>query len=250
MEYDGAKTIIGRILSEVSWAGRKVKDYRKGGAGFENVLTAEVFQLLDLLPRNKFLYKILEKIKMMDGQKFFISKDEAEEMELDILPGNYYLKKNFKTHQEGMSVQPDGFIESNKTLIMIEAKRIKSSSFQQKQLAKEFFLLTREAKEKKPFLLLITSKNPPFLIKGLGRKKPEEDILDEIESVYLSANNHDLSLEDIKSRIKRSLGWITWFDIIDICHNQLENLNLKNSSYENSIKRMVKELDKVIKRHS
>lgn len=250
MEYDGIKTIIGRILSEVSWAGSKVKTYRKGGAGFENVLSAEVFQILDFLPRKQFLHKILENIKMISGYNFSISEDEAEEMNLDILPGNFYLKKNFKAHRDGMSVQPDGFIESNKTLIMLEAKRIKSSSFQQKQLAKEFYLLTREAKKKRPFLLLITSSDPPFLVKGIGKKSPEKDILDEMESVFLKANNHSLSLLDIKDLVMNSVGWITWFDILEICQNQLENIGIKDSSYKNSIKRMVYELQKVIERHS
>ena len=68
MEYDGTKTMIGRILSEVSWSGKSVKGYREGGAGYENVLTAEVFQILDFLPRSEFLYKILNSIKMIDGK--------------------------------------------------------------------------------------------------------------------------------------------------------------------------------------
>ena len=35
-------TIIGRLLEEISWEGKRVRLYRHGGRGMENVLTAEV----------------------------------------------------------------------------------------------------------------------------------------------------------------------------------------------------------------
>ena len=42
------------LLDELSWEGNAWK-YREGGLGLENVLTAEVFQALDFLPREAFL---------------------------------------------------------------------------------------------------------------------------------------------------------------------------------------------------
>jgi len=57
-------TTINRLLAEVSWEGSKIANYKvgkahEGGRGFENVLTAEVFNALDFLPREHFLGSIL-----------------------------------------------------------------------------------------------------------------------------------------------------------------------------------------------
>jgi hypothetical protein len=52
--------VLGRLLEELSWVGNTIKDYREGGRGFENVLTAEVLQSLDFLPRQSFLGSIVE----------------------------------------------------------------------------------------------------------------------------------------------------------------------------------------------
>ena len=49
---------IDRLLDELSWEGNARK-YRGGGRGLENVLTAEVFQALDFLPRDAFLGAVL-----------------------------------------------------------------------------------------------------------------------------------------------------------------------------------------------
>lgn len=250
MEYEGTKTIIGRLLSEVSWAGRTIKDYREGGAGYENVLTAEVFQLLDFLPRTEFLMEVLKSVHMQNEYKYSISSTEVEAMNLDILPGNYYLKKEYTSHQTGMPVQPDGLLESNKKYIMLEAKRIKRSSFQKRQLAKEFYLMTREMKDREPLLFVVLGKEPPVSIAGKGRRSLVEDILIELDGVHKEAKNHPLSLYEIKELVNQSVGWITWTEILSICNNQLSKLKYCNESMRNSVKRMIVELEKIIDRHS
>ena len=52
-------SIIGRLLEELSWTGRLITKYRGGGRGFENVLSAEVLQALDFLPRTAFLGSVV-----------------------------------------------------------------------------------------------------------------------------------------------------------------------------------------------
>lgn len=52
-------TIIGRLLEEISWEGKRVRLYRRGGRGMENVLTAEVLLPLSFLPRTHFLGELL-----------------------------------------------------------------------------------------------------------------------------------------------------------------------------------------------
>ena len=49
---------VGRLLEEISWEGN-ARPYRHGGRGRENVLTTEVFALLDWLPRQAFLGAVL-----------------------------------------------------------------------------------------------------------------------------------------------------------------------------------------------
>jgi len=58
---------IGRLLEEISWEGNARK-YRQGGKGFENVLTAEVFQALDFLPRSSFLGRIIATLEGGDSE--------------------------------------------------------------------------------------------------------------------------------------------------------------------------------------
>jgi hypothetical protein len=52
-------SVIGRLLEEISWEGSAVSGYRSGGRGRENVLTAEVLQALDYLPRAQFLGSVV-----------------------------------------------------------------------------------------------------------------------------------------------------------------------------------------------
>lgn len=58
MEEKINTSIIGRLLKEISWEGKRVKMYRNGSLGYENVLTVEFFQALDFLPRNQFFFCI------------------------------------------------------------------------------------------------------------------------------------------------------------------------------------------------
>ena len=49
---------VRRLLDELSWEGN-ARRYRDGGLGLENVVTTEVFQALDFLPRQAFLGRVL-----------------------------------------------------------------------------------------------------------------------------------------------------------------------------------------------
>lgn len=52
-----SSSIVGKLLEEISW--EKARDYRAGGQGRENVLTAEVLVGLDFLPRTHFLGEVI-----------------------------------------------------------------------------------------------------------------------------------------------------------------------------------------------
>ena len=56
---DRNTSTLGRLLEELSWLGTTIRNYRNGGRGYENVLTAEALQGLDFLPRSTLLGSVL-----------------------------------------------------------------------------------------------------------------------------------------------------------------------------------------------
>ena len=84
---DSNPSAIGRLLREISWEGKKTTQYRKGGLGHENVLTTEVFQALDFLPRRLFLGAVLAEATGADSARQQLVA-EIEDAELDLLPGS------------------------------------------------------------------------------------------------------------------------------------------------------------------
>ena len=75
---------IRRLLDEISWEGNASK-YRDGGLGKETVLTAEVLQALDFLPREAFLGQVLRMAHGADLARAHASSD-AEHLVFDVLP--------------------------------------------------------------------------------------------------------------------------------------------------------------------
>jgi hypothetical protein len=83
-------TILGRLLAELSWEGTDIKSYRQGGRGYENVLTTEVLQALDFLPRATFLGSIIASLHGSGiGAVSLLS--EIEEAKILVLPGDMIL---------------------------------------------------------------------------------------------------------------------------------------------------------------
>lgn len=127
---------VRRLLDELSWEGNPRK-YRDGGLGLENVLTAEVFQALDFLPRQAFLARVLAGAS---GAPLKNPQSDIEQAMVDILPGDL-------AHPDlGIRAQPDVVIDSPEVFIFVEAKRLRPSSFQPDQLAKELILTAEHAR--------------------------------------------------------------------------------------------------------
>jgi len=153
-------SVMARLLEELSWMGPKIRDYRNGGRGYENVLTAETLQALDFLPRKAFLGAVLDIAHGADTARTKLIS-EIEEAKVTLLPGNQSLIPSGGQHQTQMSVQPDGIIKSANTYTILEAKRICRSSFQPEQLSREYVLALRDAGPRTPILLLILGTFPP-----------------------------------------------------------------------------------------
>jgi hypothetical protein len=247
---DSNLSIIGSLLSEVSWAGKTVNKYRDGGKGLENVLSAEVLQLLDFLPRTEFLGEIFKFLHSASDAVVKHLIEEIEEVGMNLFPGNYYLKANPTSHQQGISVQPDGILESSSIYGLLELKRIKKGSFQPLQLAKEYYLVTRDAKDKLPLLLLIIPHEPPVSVQSNGRVDIVEYIYQTLPEVYATADSHHKSLSDLQSNIKEHVAWITWPEIRAILSRLKDSYESKITSHNQSIQRICEALIQAIDFHS
>src|SRR5882672_458590 len=121
-------SLIGRLLEEISWG--NAVHYRDGGQGFENVLTAEVLQALDFLPRTSFLGRILGSL---DGEALpaaTLLAQESEAISFSFLPGDLPLNESRSAVDGQLVVQPDAVLTSPSVYCLVEAKRIRRGSFQ------------------------------------------------------------------------------------------------------------------------
>lgn len=232
-------SVLGRLLEELSWVGSTIRDYRNGGRGYENILTAEAFQALDFLPRKLFLGSVLAGAHGADAARTSLIS-EIEEAAFTLLPGNHPLVPGGNRHQTQMSVQPDGIIETPSTYTILEVKRIRTSSFQPEQLAREFVLALREAGLRKPILLLIIGEAPPVKVAKHGKLSLPEAISLYLDSVLVRAENHSFTPQQAQLLINDVVCWITWHEIAEIVKRQRDAFAFQttNESMQGCINRL------------
>lgn len=249
MNLDKNCTVLGRLLEELSWVGNTIKGYRYGGRGFENVLTAEVFQALDFLPRQYFLGAVVEASHGAAKARTLLQQ-EIEQAQFTLLPGNFYLIPSAKQHRSGLAVQPDGLIKSPNCYGLLEAKRIKRSSFQPEQLAREFVLVAREAQERQPLLWLVLSSPPPLPVQGHGRLGLTEAIDLHLESVLNRAENHNLEKSALLEQINEVVCWTTWQTVAEVVREQVHNIDCADPSVAACVRRLTDAVIRSVNWHS
>lgn len=209
---------IGRPLAEISWEGSAVR-YRQGGRGRENVLTTQVFALLDLLPRGFFWAEVLRAATGAGSQRAEAAA-AAEDARFQVLPGDTHAVSADK-RPSSWTVQPDVTICSARSTVWVEAKRIRRSSFQRRQLARSVAALTSTAGDRSPLLLLVLAEPPPITVSGIGR-------VDLADALRLSADDvSDVMTSDELLAAGDCMAWITWRTIA-------ESLGRADSAYDNS----------------
>ena len=176
-----AMSMVGKLLEEVSW--EHATSYRHGGRGRENVLSAEVLMALDFLPRDRFLGSVLRAATGADRARAKLI-NEIEEAELRFLPGDMALAPS-RVGSDQLVVQPDALITSPSSFALVEAKRVRASSFQPEQLAREYVATMAHAGTRTPLILLLGAE-PPVLVRGRGRMSLEQAISSELASVLRS----------------------------------------------------------------
>lgn len=197
---------IGRLLEGVSWEGASVRKYRAGGRGLENVLTTQVLQLLDYLPRPVFLADVFRRAHGADAVREAVAA-QAEELRLTVLPDELSLPPR------RVVVQPDAIAETDRVYVLVEAKRIRSSSFQPEQLGREYLGLVRQAEQRRPLLLLILGEEPPVFVQGHGRMSISEAVEDQLRRVASNVDYSRGDVEELGGRIGERVAWTTWKEI-------------------------------------
>jgi hypothetical protein len=124
-----SSSIVGKLFEEIS--GEKARNYRAGGQGRENVLTAEVLVGLDFLPRTDFLGAVVRSAHGADDSRLALAA-ESEDVRMHFLPGDIRLGSAARNNQ--VVVQPDAIFETPNTYTLVEAKRIRYSAFSPRNL--------------------------------------------------------------------------------------------------------------------
>jgi hypothetical protein len=241
MEHSDIPSVIGHLLEELSWSGRKIREVRGGGKGMENVLTAEVLQALDFLPRTAFLGAVLRATH--GGAP--VLKDallaEAECAAVTILPGSMDLFGEAKPQV----VQPDAVISTPRVYCLVEAKGLGQSSFQACQLARELALAHQDAAVRMPALVLILKSPPPIRVRNRGRFEIQEAIKADLAEVV----NDDARREIIRSQIAETVLWITWSEIASAVDESLRVFKIDDASAYACVRRLADTLLTAINWH-
>jgi hypothetical protein len=247
-------SILGSLLREISWVGSRnlAKYYRDGGVGVENVLTAEVLQGLDFLPRQHFLGAVINEL---EGNVLPLKQGLLAEIEgasVSLLSEHFYLSPSEQSHDTKIDVQPDAVIVSRSVFCLIESKR-KGGSFGPEQLAREFVITTREAQNHQPILMpmlmLILGEEPRVRVRGAGRRTVQEAILEKLEDVREMTEDHPKTYADLKDMVDTSVAWITWGRIADIIRRQMRAFTIESPSVHDSIQRLADAVTRAIERH-
>jgi hypothetical protein len=217
--------------------------YRQGGRGIEDVLTAEVFMPLDYLPRDGFLGEVFRRGHGADGARAAVVA-EIEKAELTLLPDEVLVGPN------AVKAQPDGYLESPSTLVLMEAKRIRSSSFQAKQLARELLALLQQSDGRRPLLFLVLGAPPPVRVDTLGRVEPSEAISLTIAEVIAETGMTHVATTELLDGVEDMLAWITWTEIRALVTDQAANFADLPHSLEGTVRRLATAVTQAVDWHT
>lgn len=119
---------------------------------------------------------------------------QAEAAHVDVLPGS-----DLTTGKP--NIQPDVVLRMPSATVLVEAKRIRSGSFQREQLAREYLVLERDHTTASKILLLVLPAPPPVAVAGRGRLSVRDAILEQLETVHAGADNPP-PIDDLVARLE------------------------------------------------
>lgn len=236
---------VGRLLEEVSW--ERATSYREGGRGRENVLSAEVMMALDFLPRTHFLGALMSAAEGAEEARTTLIS-EIEQAELSFLPGDLSLTPNVPG-KALIAVQPDALITTDKAFVLVEAKRVRTSSFQPEQLAREYVATMANTGVRTPLIFLLGVK-PPVTVKGRGKLSLELAIAPALESILSRINNQQFELEELIRGIPEVFCWISWPEVSELVRAQAESFAATDPSTNASVQRLAASVNSSIAWHA
>lgn len=236
----GNDSPIGRLLEEISWEGN-ARTYRDGGRGRENVLTTEVFALLDTLPRAAFLGAVLSAARGADAARMAGIAD-AEQMGVQVLPGDVQATlKDGST--SAWAVQPDVRLESHRTTVWVEAKRIRSSSFQEHQIARTLQAMLTSTNHEVRLLLLLLGSPPPVKVKGRGAVSIADAVAHSASTIAGPEK------EMLIAASRDAVAWLTWDELATAVQSAAKLYGGADSSTVLAVRRTAAAIDRAITWH-
>lgn len=239
---------LGRLLNELSWEGDPCR-YRHGGLGLENVLTVEVFQALDFLPRAEFLGPIIRSAAGGSPATLQLLAEQVEDLSFSLLPGEVRLAEGATNGKSRLTLQPDAILESPSVYCMVEAKRIKRGSFQEEQLAREFLAVLKKAGDRKGLLFLILPAPPPVCVKRHGRMALHDAVVRWLPQVLERAEGEFPAFNELESTIDSILAYTTWRRVYDEVERALNNFSSATPSVCGSVRRLANAVLDSVRRH-
>ncbi|XAS74023.1 hypothetical protein VUN82_09405 [Micrococcaceae bacterium Sec5.1] len=235
-------SVIGRLVDELSWEGRKIRRLRNGGRGDENVLTAEALLLLSYLPREAFLGGVLAAAHGADQVRSRIGAG-SEEATLQMFP------TEIKIPDTSIGVQADAAIWQEHSTVLVEAKGPRAGAqFQKTQLAREFLALMADPKEHN-LLLVILGSPPPVRIQSSGRVGLNDGVAVGLEELCALSGRPAEDYERLRQLIPETVSWITWQEIRDVVAATAADFNCPDPSVSNTVQRLAGDFVKTIDWH-
>lgn len=175
--------------------------------------------------------------------------DSVEQANFVLLPGNFYLRPSIKVHSGALPVQPDGIISSETAYAVIEAKRLKSSSFQPQQLAREYLLAIRDAGDRVPLLLLIVGKEPPVRVQKHGLQSVRDAVFLHLKDVYDQCEDLPFSFADAAENIDSVICWTMWQSVSESVAQSLRSIRYNDPSITATVRRLANSAIEAIEWH-
>lgn len=231
---------IGRLLDEISWEGNARK-YRDGGIGKENVLTTEVFSALDFLPRTAFLGAVIGAASGADEARATVIED-IEVAAVEVLSGD--IRPALPNGEPATwTIQPDGLISSGRSVCFIEAKRLRSASFQELQIARTALTVVDLAKERTAFALLVLADEPPVRVARHGRMTIPE-------ALKLGLDHGVWADDGIDRVVTEHFAWITWEKLGETVRTAADHFTCGDPSIDGTVRRLAGEVHNALTRHA
>ncbi len=214
------------------------------------MLTTEVLEALNFLPRTEFLGRIVRSAVGGNPATLKLLAEQVEDLNFNLLPGNIHLADIRQNGKGPLKLQPDGILESPLVYCMLEAKRIKKpGAFPEKQLAREFLAVMHEARDRRALLLLVLPEAPPVLVSGHGRLTLNEAVDRWLPRVLERAEVEFPSLEELRSSIDSILAYTTWQRIYEEVDGALRSFSSTDPSIRGSITRLANAVLDAIRWH-